>query len=255
MKTVYLSLICSALMFGCGEGAVVEGDGESSADIIGGKTDAGDPAVVALFAHPANQSSGSLCTATFISQRTLVTAAHCVDPAVVGNNNVFDIIFGSNINAAGATSVRAQSTKFDPAFDINALQNGHDVAVVTLAKAQTNITPVPFNTSHTLNTRLPVTLVGFGVNSHSNQGAGVKRTVQTNIVGINSLLVQIGNSNQQTCHGDSGGPAMQVINGKQTIIGVTSFGQDFSATQVCFNGGVDTRIDAVASFVTANLVK
>jgi secreted trypsin-like serine protease len=254
MKTVYLSLMCSALLFGCGEGAVVEADGETSADIIGGKADAGDPAVVALFAHPANQTSGSLCTATFISQRTLLTAAHCVDPAVVGANNVFDVIFGSNINAKGATSVRAASTKFDPAFDINQLQNGHDVAVVQLAKP-VNVTPIAFNTNRNLNTKLPVTLVGFGVNSHDNTGAGVKRTVQTNIVGLNNLLVQIGSSNQQTCHGDSGGPAMQVINGKQTIIGVTSFGQDFSASQVCFNGGVDTRIDAVASFVTANLAK
>jgi V8-like Glu-specific endopeptidase len=255
VKTVYLSLMCSALLFGCGEAVVDSGDGAASADLIGGKVDNGDPAVVALFAHPANSGSGSLCTATFISARTLLTAAHCVDPDVVGAGNVFDIIFGSNINAAGATSIRAASTKFDPAFDINQLQNGHDVALVVLAKPVTTVTPLPFNTNRTLNTRLPVTLVGFGVNSHANSGAGVKRTLQTTIVGLNSLLVQIGNSNQQTCHGDSGGPALQTIAGKPTIIGVTSFGQDFSATNVCFNGGVDTRIDAVAAFITANIVR
>jgi V8-like Glu-specific endopeptidase len=254
MKTVYLSLMCAALLFGCGE-AVVDSDGAASADIIGSRLNKGDPAVVALFAHPPNQTSGSLCTATFITQRTLLTAAHCVDPDVVGPNNVFDIIFGASINAAGATSMRAASTRFDPAFDINQLQNGHDVALVILPQPVTTITPLPFNTNHTLDTRRPVTLVGFGVNSHDNSGAGVKRAVQTSIVGINDLLVQIGSSNQQTCHGDSGGPALQTINGKPTIIGLTSFGQDFSAQQVCFNAGVDTRTDAVAGFITQNMVR
>jgi len=250
-----------AFLFGCGE-AVVDLDGETSANIIGGSLDAGDSAVVALFAHKANSSSGSLCTATFISQRTLLTAAHCVDPAVVGAGNVFDVVLGSSLNDPKARSIRAASTKFDPAFDINDLGAGHDVALVFLSQA-VNVTPLPFNTSASANLVQPgreVALIGFGVNTHSGSGAGDKRKVITSIVATNQLLVQIGNSAQQTCHGDSGGPALLTVKDKsgkifQLIVGVTSFGQDFSPTQVCFQGGVDTRIDAVSAFITQNLVK
>jgi hypothetical protein len=37
-------------------------------------------------------------------------------------------------------------------------------------------------------------------------------------------------SNRQTCHGSSGGPAFQRAN----VVGMTSFGQDRSATSVRF---------------------
>lgn len=69
----------------------------------------------------------------------------------------------------------------------------------------------------------------------------------------NMLLVQIGSSNRQTCHSDSGGPAVQTLNGQTTIIGVTSFGTDNSATSVCFGGGVDTRVDAGLPFIDSHL--
>jgi secreted trypsin-like serine protease len=70
---------------------------------------------------------------------------------------------------------------------------------------------------------------------------------------ITSLFVQIGSSSRQTCHGDSGGPALQTIGGVETIVGVTSFGSDRSANNVCFGGGFDTRVDDYAPFIAAHL--
>jgi secreted trypsin-like serine protease len=117
------------------------------------------------------------------------------------------------------------------------------------------LSAVPFNRSPltTANRSAPVRLVGYGVNSHANTGAGTKRTVTTTVDAISALLVQIGSSSRQTCHGDSGGPALQTIGGVATIIGVTSFGSDRSATNVCFGGGFDTRVDDYLPFITAHL--
>jgi len=215
--------------------------------IIGGVTDAGDPSVVAVFAHPPGSTSGSLCTGAVIAPQTVLTAAHCVDPRVVGAGQVFEVLTGTQISLPG---LAVASTAFDPLFDVNNLFAGHDIGVVHLA-VPTGLAPLPFNTNTTL-FNLPVRLVGYGADTHANTGVGIKRQVTTNPVAANTLLVQIGNSNQQTCHGDSGGPAFQTLAGIETIIGVTSFGSDNSPTSVCFGGGIDTRVDAVASFIFAN---
>jgi len=93
-----------------------------------------------------------------------------------------------------------------------------------------------------------VRLVGYGANTHQNTGVCTKRQVTTVVDAFNSVVFQDGNSNQQTCHGDSGGPAFQGA----AVVGVTSFGQDQSATSVCFGGGFHCRVDADLAIINAN---
>jgi len=248
MKTLMLTLFACSIA-AC---AVDQFDDEEVAtdeqSIIGGTTDNGDPSVVAVFAHAPGATSGSLCTGTVISSRAVLTAAHCVDPAAVGRGQVFEVLTGTTLTGP---RLAVASTAFDPAFNINNLNAGHDIGVVRLAAA-TTLAPIRVNRSHTL-TNAAVRLVGFGTNTHSNTGSGTKRQVTTSIDSATTLLVQIGSSSRQTCHGDSGGPAFQTLNGVQTIIGTTSFGSDNSATSVCFGGGFDTRVDAVLSFIDSHL--
>jgi secreted trypsin-like serine protease len=220
--------------------------------LLGGATDSGDPSVVAIFAHQPNASVGSLCTATVISRTALLTAAHCVDPRTVGTGNIFEVFTGTSLNAA-TSRLSVASTVFDPAFDPNDLQAGHDIAIVKLARP-TALPPVPFNRRPLPESALssPVRLIGYGT-AHVGGSVGSKRTVTTSIDGIDELLVHVGSSNKSSCHGDSGGPALQVIDGKEMIVGVTSFGTDFSQSQTCFFGGRDTRVDRFADFIVRNL--
>src|ERR1041385_802699 len=117
----------SAAFFAVTVPACLVGDptGGNDEDIIGGVTDNGDPSVVAIFAHQPGATSGSLCTGSVISPTAVLTAAHCVDPAVVGAGNQFDVYTGTIFGQSAPLAVA--STTFDPAFDVNNLTNGHDI--------------------------------------------------------------------------------------------------------------------------------
>lgn len=250
---IVFGLLGAGILGGCGSPDPTVDAAEVDSPIIGGTTDSGDPSVVAIFAHAPTSNSGSLCTGTVISSRAVLTAAHCVDPRVVGSGNVFEVFTGT-VFGSSSSRLAVSSVAFDTAFNPSALQNGHDVAVLTLARS-TTLPPVSFNRSPltSANQSLPVRLVGYGASTHTNTGAGTKRTVTTTVDAVSSLFVKIGSSSQQTCHGDSGGPALQTINGVDTIIGITSFGSDNSSTDVCFGGGYDSRVDQYSSFIAAHL--
>jgi hypothetical protein len=250
MKT-FMNITMATLAVGSLVGCVADA-GDAADDVatedqavIGGATDFGDPSVVGIFVHPPGASSGSICTGTVIGPHTVLTAAHCVSPATVGTGQVFEILTGTSIPL---TSIAvASSTTFDPAWDPNNLFAGHDIGIVhtagVLPFAPIGLGPVA--------TAAPVRLVGYGANDHFNNGVGTKRQVTVGIVGASGVLIQDGNSNQQTCHGDSGGPAFQTFGPNELVVGVTSFGFD-SQTGVCFNGGFHTRVDSELGFITAN---
>jgi secreted trypsin-like serine protease len=244
MKTLMFTLfVCSTTA--CAMDQVDSTDNDQVAtdeqSIIGGTTDTGDACVVAVFAHPPGVNSGSLCTGTVIAGRTVLTAAHCVSPATVGTGQVFEILTGTTLTLPG---IVASSTTFQPAWSPTNLFGGHDIGIVHTSA----ILPIPPCPRGPVNLGAPVRLVGYGSNTHANTGSGTKRQVTVAIVAANSLLIQDGNSNQQTCHGDSGGPAFQGA----AVVGVTSFGSDQSATSVCFNGGFHVRVDADTAFINAN---
>jgi V8-like Glu-specific endopeptidase len=225
--------------------------GSSRSPIVGGTTDTGDPSVVALYATDPNnpQAGGALCTASVITPTVLLTAAHCVLTSEIGPNAQFFVFGQSDINQMGAMpfNVTVASTHYDMAFDINNPQNGHDVGIVVLQQALT-LTPLKWNQQpmSPSMTGGRVRLVGYGLSSGTMMvdTSGVRRQATTTLDDFDNMLLHIGNDMVDTCSGDSGGPAFMTIGGVETIVGVTSFGN-----QNCTGGGYDTRIDEYASFI------
>ena len=227
----------------------------SSQAIINGTLDDGDPAVVLLFAQVPGQSGGSLCTAEIISPHVVMTAAHCVAPQTVGAGAVFTVFTGTALPAMGAppadTLLKVSETHFNPAFMLDAMGNdSNDIAVVILEQP-TAIPPLTFN-HFDLPAKLAgsaVRLVGYGLTDGSDTAgttAGTRHTAPTTLNFIRPQIVELWDNMHSNCEGDSGGPALMMLNGKERIAGITQVGYVGCPVKLAAS---DTRVDAYASFV------
>jgi V8-like Glu-specific endopeptidase len=226
--------------------------------IIGGMDDSGDPSVVLIIAQMPGSSTASLCTGEVVSPHVVLTAAHCVDPAVIGAGNVFHVYTGANITTdppSGANTYTVRETHYNMQFNPQNLTGGNDVAVVItnkplpLAALTMNKTPID---DSLLNQ--PLRIVGFGINMGTDttgMSAGIKRQTMVTLNQYDAVLIGFGDAQHDTCEGDSGGPAFLMLGGQEVIAGITSFGP-----QGCMQGGFDTRVDVYASsFVDPYIVQ
>jgi len=187
-----------------------------------------------------------------ISPTVVLTAAHCVNPALVGEGAKFWVLTAANLLDKDNPSPRldVKETHFDPGFDEKNLLNGHDIAVAILAQP-TTIAPIPFNRQSIAPSAVgdQVRLVGYGLDGHfKKDGAGVKRQATTKLKGLDDKFVSTGTFSTGICSGDSGGPVLMNVGGVETIIGVNSFGLIY-----CFGRGKSTRVDTYLDFVDAYL--
>lgn len=245
---VLASTLCAApALAGTGDAPIVGGTGATVGQF---------PTTVGI------ELGGGLCTGTLLTKDWVLTAAHCVDPAVVGRTQAqitssvrvhFDTV---NLFSSPGIVVRASETIKHPLFSVNAL-GAHDIGLIRLTTPVTDRVPVPVNlVPGKAPVGIAVTMVGFGVASAAQQGsAGVERVVaQTSVscaIGGESdvnLLCFDQTSGKGKCEGDSGGPSFAMVDGTLTQIGVTSFGD-----QNCQQFGADTRTDAEVAFLSQHV--
>ncbi|HEU0036275.1 MAG TPA: trypsin-like serine protease [Kofleriaceae bacterium] len=229
-------------------------------NIIGGtSTTVGQyPSVVVL------TIGGGLCTGTLVDKEWVITAAHCLTPEVVGVSSQDELTrsivihFNTvNVFTDKGREVHAAMTIPKASFNVQAL-GSNDIGLIKLAEPVTDIEPTPVNLDATkAPIGITVTQVGYGATAGGGGGqVGVEFALanrsSTSCSGFGvqdaNLLCFNQTDNAGKCQGDSGGPSFAMIDGKQTLVGVTSFGDQF-----CQQFGADTRTDAERDFLLTHV--
>lgn len=227
-------LAASVALGACAAPVESEKLGETQEAITNGDNDDADPAVVALMVN--GQVS---CTGVLVSSHIVATAGHCVSlqPPT-------QVYFGAKPSAKKGTFIDVADTLPFPDFDEDTLAN--DIGLVAL-KDKAPVAPIPVLTREmdASFVKMPIRLVGFGAQSATDDGNIRKRRGETVIDSISTDFFKFHPGPSQTCNGDSGGPAIATIDGKEAVVGLTSSGDSG-----CKEYGSDIRIDRFVPFIT-----
>lgn len=256
VRLVGVSAMSALVGVGSGCSGPVDGVGVDRSKIVGGNETSGDPSVVMIFAYG---RGGGLCTGEVIAPRAVLTAAHCVDPTEVGAGANFVIYNGPNMSKALFSDfIRAKEGIKHPDFNIDDVGGGKDIGLLIFDRDITDKEGKPYalldwNRKPITDEMVgqPVRFVGYGVTSGDPQvdDSGIKRETTSTLSSYDDMLLGFYDQDHNTCSGDSGGPAFMNIDGKETTVGVTSFGETPFGGVDCENGGYDTRVDLYVDWI------
>ena len=216
----------------------------------------------------------SLCSGTLFAPRAILTSAHCTDQAILaivywGNDYWYDFYQLLDPYTEPANFRFSVEIVQHPRFNTDDLDS--DVSVVHVDRDfPFDPMPIAFRKLSRRYKGRDVEIVGYGAEESDESNAGgpgiyTKRSGITEFEGspprfplppnphpgltnprIRHQLMQLdGNApNANACFGDSGGPAIMHLAGKDRIVGVITWGGDF-----CEEFTYATRINHVLPFV------
>ncbi|KAJ1946799.1 hypothetical protein FBU59_001955 [Linderina macrospora] len=218
-----------------------------------------------------NGAEKTFCGGSIIGQQWILTAAHCIKTATAKDLNVYVGQYNYNLDASKATKVT--KVVVHPQYNDNSMVN--DIAVLQLSS---NITwsssaqPINIDTA-SIGDGIQVTALGWGFTSPTGKSAskdlkeGKMTTLSvaqcgkkdTQFNGNNGKRICVsGDTGTDTCPGDSGGPLIRQVNGKNVLLGITSFGTAGPGNAITVNCGgsgmvsLFTHAYAFLSFIQTN---
>ena len=226
-------LALGAAAFGCSAATddadrrvdvAINGAADPDITIVGGyETNTGYPAVGYLTRYSEGAST-PFCTATLIAPNVVLAAAHCVEQEQNGANVAAG--FGA-ISDASAESFGVVRIIRHPSYTSSASLSGtgnaerarfgnNDLALLVLDGSVRGISPLPLSRNRpAIGVRMRA--VGYGRRvAWSTDGSdpasyyGTRKTAYVRTIDSNADIVGTRGENGQICHGDSGGPLLDV---------------------------------------------
>jgi hypothetical protein len=207
--------------------------------IVSGSPDTTHQAVVAVL------GTQSACTGTIIQLNGSIgyalTAAHCCSS---GSPPKY-IVQGDDYNAQGTTVYPVSEFKAHPTYDSQNPGSPGDFCVVRFsgATAQTPVIPAMTQALDDLAKGVQVEVVGYGLTSAQDPGNSLRRHANVTLDNVSTLQFGFSYNPSGICSGDSGGPALRVVGGKEYVAGVASF-SDKNCTQYGGEGRVSAVYDS-----------
>nr|WP_102530451.1 trypsin-like serine protease [Vibrio sp. 10N.286.46.E10]PMI19232.1 serine protease [Vibrio sp. 10N.286.46.E10] len=216
-----------------------------SARIINGKeaTQGNWPFMAALVSRNVNAYDGQFCGASFIGERYVLTAAHCVE----GNGREdLDVVIGvSNLSASQAAQHRYAVDNIYVHEYYNSAATGNDIAIIELAEkpAESVVNLVDGYVRGNLNDGQMLTVMGWGDQDASDGYASKSELYQVNVplvnqyecnnvphsgyasIGSDAFCAGYSDGGYDSCQGDSGGPIVVSTNGTYEQLGIVSWGK------------------------------
>ncbi|WP_123961948.1 trypsin-like serine protease [Vibrio crassostreae] len=216
-----------------------------SARIINGEeaTQGNWPFMAALVSRNVNAYDGQFCGASFIGERYVLTAAHCVE----GNGREdLDVVIGvSNLSASQAAQHRYAVDNIYVHEYYNSAATGNDIAIIELAEkpAESVVNLVDGYVRGNLNDGQMLTVMGWGDQDASDGYASKSELYQVNVplvnqyecnsvphsgyasIGSGAFCAGYSDGGYDSCQGDSGGPIVVSTNGVYEQLGIVSWGK------------------------------